>query len=370
MTYHVCLAIDGSFVGGGQRHVLDLARDLKKNGLSVTVFTSEKGAFSIFLEKNAIPYRIIPMGKFPAPWRLPAWKTALRELNPDLLHLHGGMAGFWGLWASGGNPPYKIVYTIHGVHYIHQPFFLYRWVRWFLDLLLKNRADRVICVSEHDAGWVRKLKIADPEKIRVIHNGINILPMPDTPSSISSVVLPPDAFVVVVIGRLSFEKGQRYAIEAMSQLVKKHPSIHLLIVGDGEEKPSLEKRVERLNLKNNVHFLGFRRDVPSILGFADLNFMPSLWEGLPLSLLEAMAGGLPSVATRVGGVPEIVQDGVEAILVPPKNPGQMAKAIERLYLDSEFRSQMGLSARRKAQSFEQSKSYARTREIYKDLLNQ
>ena len=155
--------------------------------------------------------------------------------------------------------------------------------------------------------------------------------------------------IFVSIARLSPQKDPLSLIRAFAAAASCAHGLHLLLVGDGPLRPELEAQVKALGLKQRVCFLGVRTDIPEILAAADVFVLSSRWEGNPLSVMEAMAAGKPVVATAVGGVPELVEDGVSGILVPPQSPEALAEAMIRLAQDPALRQRMGQAARERAQ---------------------
>jgi glycosyltransferase involved in cell wall biosynthesis len=159
-----------------------------------------------------------------------------------------------------------------------------------------------------------------------------------------------DDFVGIAVGRLVPVKGYRYLIEAIGLVKKDTPHIRLVIAGEGSEREALEEQVHAGGLQENVLFLGLRRDIPEILSCGDLFLLSSLNEGFGLVLLEAMAMRLPIVATRVGGIPEVVVDGVTGILVAPANPAVMADAVLGMYRNRKWAKALGNAGYRRARS--------------------
>ena len=183
-------------------------------------------------------------------------------------------------------------------------------------------------------------------RVSVLHNGVRDLPL--VPVGVTALREELDLRhgerVIVTVGRLSHEKGQSDLIRAFSSVRER---ARLVIVGDGPDRPSLERFTRTLGLERSVIFAGMRTNVAPFYAMADVFVLPSLSEGSPNALLEAMACSLPIVATRVGGVPEIVSDGTTALLVPPRQPLAMAGAIARLLDDSGLGAQLGAAARRR-----------------------
>jgi glycosyltransferase involved in cell wall biosynthesis len=181
----------------------------------------------------------------------------------------------------------------------------------------------------------------------------------------------PNDLLLVCVGRLSCQKNPALLLDAFALGPASDPRSRLLFVGDGELRGEMEACASSLGLRERVHFLGVRADVPEVLGAADVFVLPSAWEGNPLSIMEAMAAGRPTVCTAVGGVPELVEDGVTGLLVPPGDEGALAAALARLAGGSELREPMGRSAAHRAiERFDVGAMARAYEELYENLLSQ
>jgi glycosyltransferase involved in cell wall biosynthesis len=179
----------------------------------------------------------------------------------------------------------------------------------------------------------------------------------------------PEAFLVVSVGRLVPVKGHAHLIDALPEVLRRRPDAAVLIVGDGPLRNDLEGRARSLGVGDRVRFSGHLGDVASVLGAADLFALPSLNEGLGLALVEAMATGLAAVASRVGGVPEVVVDGETGLLTPPRDAGALAGAVLRLMEDAGERRRMGEAGRaRVRQHFSIERTVRETERLYEELL--
>jgi glycosyltransferase involved in cell wall biosynthesis len=179
------------------------------------------------------------------------------------------------------------------------------------------------------------------------------------------------AFVVGVVGRLSPVKGIEYLLRAVSLLVNEQgmQSIQAVIIGGGPLQKSLEELSGGLGIAAHVKFLGERHDVQSLLGLLDVFVMPSLHEGIPMALLEAMRAGCPIVASAVGGIPEVIRDGKEGMLVPSKDPKALAQAIGAMYASTPNRARFSRTGQeRVAAEFGSERMASRTKDFYMDLL--
>jgi glycosyltransferase involved in cell wall biosynthesis len=205
-----------------------------------------------------------------------------------------------------------------------------------------------------DAEFVRDCQIRDhftkPSKLPVIYNGVNLERFRKASNEqraniLSRFNVPPDSSVIVTIAQCSWGKGLNYFIDAANIILKDRPHTTFFIVGDGPEKSVYEAQSLGLGLQNSVIFTGMRVDTELFLSVADVFVLLSVWEeAFAFTLLEAMASGCPVVATRIGAIPESVQEGVTGILVPPRSPQAAAEAILTLLNDNPLRSRMSLAA--------------------------
>ena len=184
----------------------------------------------------------------------------------------------------------------------------------------------------------------DPKKIVVIRNGIALSRFAKKERGAvirGELGLPPSARLVGLFSRLNPMKGVPYFLEAASVLAERFPDVYFLVVGDGAIKPELEEQARRMGLGRRIIFTGFRNDVPELLSEAAVSVLPSLSEGTSNTLLESMAAGVPVVATRVGGNPEIIEHGVSGLLVPPRDSAALAAATASLLEDEDMAARLG-----------------------------
>jgi glycosyltransferase involved in cell wall biosynthesis len=215
------------------------------------------------------------------------------------------------------------------------------------ERVLMAGTDRLVVSAESVRDFYVTQVHADRAKIDVIYNAVDFTQAQPTTSRAEmrkALGVPPEARVAGIIARLTEQKGHRYLFEALAA----QPSladVHLLVVGGGELREALVRDAEQKGLSTRVHFLGPRRDLGNLLAAVDLFVMASLWEGLPLSMVLAMGAGLPIVATRVAGIPEVVADGRTGLLVAPRDSNALGSARARLLGDADLRRRMGDEAR-------------------------
>jgi glycosyltransferase involved in cell wall biosynthesis len=210
-----------------------------------------------------------------------------------------------------------------------------------------NNIDAIIAIS----GGVKKVLVeggVHPEKIEVIRSGIDFSSFDDDSRALKykdylhrEFSFEADDYLVGIVAHLADHKGHQYLIQATKILKQQSPKIKTIIVGEGPLSMELNRQAKELDVEDIVFFLGFRKDIPKILTSLDLFVLSSYLEGMGSSILDAMACRLPVVATKVGGIPELVIHGETGILVPPRNPSALAKAILKLYSNKTLASRLG-----------------------------
>jgi glycosyltransferase involved in cell wall biosynthesis len=201
----------------------------------------------------------------------------------------------------------------------------------------------MVAVSER----VRRIAIQEegvrPERVKVILNGIDPVPLSENgPGNYDqgkkALGLKPDDFVYITVSRLTLQKGHTYLLDAIPRVLERFPeNTVFLFAGEGHQREILQAKTTRMGLENVVKYLGVRPDIPDLLFLSDVFVMPSLWEGLPLALLEAMSAGLPVVATNVEGVEAVIIDGENGSLIPPQDVNALAAALIKMREDAAAR---------------------------------
>lgn len=252
----------------------------------------------------------------------------LREYRFDILHAHLGMADALGRIAGivAGVP--VLITTEHGKHLWKGPPHL------LLERVLIRRTAMRICVSDDIARIRMKREGTPPGKIAVIPNAVDVeafhVPVRGRAAVMAEFGWAPDDPFVLSVGRLVAAKDYPLLMESVALVRREVPAVRCLVAGEGDRRGEIEAAIARLGLEGTVRLAGARRDVADLLAAADVFVLSSVREGLPVSLLEAMAAGTPIAATAVGGIPEAVRDGESAILVNPGDARALAGAIGRL----------------------------------------
>jgi glycosyltransferase involved in cell wall biosynthesis len=226
----------------------------------------------------------------------------------------------------------------------------------FLDRRTLNRVDRVCVLSEILSRDLQERLAFSPRRIIVIPNSIDVAVCDSALTTEgdrarAKLGLSPADLVVVSVGRLHRQKGFDCLLDAFRPFALEHPRGKLVIAGEGPQRQELEKKSEELRIPDRVLFTGLVPSPWPILAAADIFVLPSLYEGMPNALLEAMAAALPVVATPVGAVPEMITDGEEGLLVPPDDPEALTAALERLAWSPDLRRELGRRARERVERF-------------------
>lgn len=320
---------------GGQRQSLFLARVLKRRGLPYFFVVQPDSPLHQKAQEeelSVLPLRIKSEFDLVAVLRL---ARAMRRQKCLLAHFHDAHSVSVGsMAASLAKVPYRVISR-------RVDFPLKK--NYFSRRKYRKNVDAIIAISDGVKEVLVKGGI-DPSRITVIPSGIDFSPYEKASDSDylrRELSFKPDDFLVGIVAHLADHKGHRYLIQATKILKDYSSKIKVIIVGGGPLYMELTRQAEESNVQDIVFFLGFREDVPQILGSLDLFVLSSYLEGMGSSILDAMACRLPVVATKVGGIPEVVIHRETGFLVPPRNPSALAKAILRLYNDRELTSRLG-----------------------------
>lgn len=265
-----------------------------------------------------------------------------RDVGADVLHCHQYSPFVYGALARLARPGLRVVFTEHGRLSDARP----SRKRRLLNPVLAHAATRIVSVS-HDLKRHMVAEGLPARRIEVVHNGIDIGPEPDRDAAAAlrrRLSLPADTPLVGTVARLDPVKHLQTLVEAIGHPAVRAAGLHLVVVGDGPERDRLEYESRARGLQPLVHFLGHRDDARSYLAGLDVYVNSSISEGISLTILEAMAAGVPVVATRVGGTPEIVTDDVGR-LVPARDASALASSLAALAADPSLRAALGRAAR-------------------------
>lgn len=325
-------------VGGGESVLLNLVEHLNKDEFEPVVLSFTGGMMVEYLEQAGIPVHVIH-SETPFDFRIrKKVKQLMIDEKIDLVHAHGTRAASNMFWAAKKNK-LPLIYTCHGWSFHPDQHKIIRKLRIRSEKFLTEKADINICVSQSNADEGKRLfknyqplvilNAVDTQKFDCNITGEGIR---------KDLRIKPEELLVSFIARFTWQKQPLALIRAFEKVVKEVPNIRLVMVGDGEEKEKVIRLIRERLLGEKIILLPFRRDVPELLAASDIFVLPSLWEGLPMGLLEAMAMKKAIIASRVDGTAEVITDGENGILINPADmEDELAQSIIRLAKDESLR---------------------------------
>ena len=337
----VCYMAHAFAVGGAEEMVLNLVQHLPERFEPMVCCINQAGPIGEEIRKTGTPVAVL--GLTPGlrhPWDVAGIRKYLRETKPTIVHTFLLTASLYGrLAAILEHVPIVIgtevnIYERKRRHHI------------LAERMLMSKTDRVIVSANSVRDFYVDQIHADPGKIDVVYNAVDwraIAPSKSRDDMRASLGLARDSKVAGVIARLTEQKGHRFLFQAMTTPAL--ADMQLLVVGDGELRETLKAEVQDLGIAARVHFLGARRDLGDLLSAMDVFVMPSLWEGLPLSMILAMGAAVPVVVTEVAGIPEVVADGRTGWLVPAGNSLALATALVDVFRDRARTASIALAAK-------------------------
>lgn len=366
----VLMTIRQGKIGGGETHVLDLVKELDKKHFEPYVLSFTDGPMVQELKKINIPCRVI-YTETPFDFRI--WKKVkkiMKSLHIDLVHAHGTRALSNSFWAAK-KLQIPLIYTVHGWSFHQNDNLLKYRLKLWLESFLTKQSGCVINVSKSNQNdGINKFNM---KRSVVIYNGIDHkkFSLKNTYNDIrASFKIPEDKLLVGYIARFTNQKDPKTMIEAIKLALEQNNSLMFLMVGDGELKASTEKLIHIHKLEDKVIFTGFRTDIPDILNAIDIYCLPSLWEGLPIGLLEAMAMGKAVIATAVDGTKEIIQHEINGVLIDVKSPKELANHIVRLSFNKTDIQTLGAHAKQFVKHvFDIKKMTKSTENVYAKMCN-
>ncbi len=379
--YRVLFVITRLIVGGAQETVMLLAEGLDKKHFQTEVLcgpqTGTEGSLIEEVRRRGIPLTILPdlvreldlIKDIKAFWKLYRF---MKAGGYDIVHTNSSKAGILGRWAAwlAGTP--VIVHTVHGWgHHDYQQRLVQRVFVW-LERISAHIAQRLIVVSTRNIEKGLADRIATKEKYFTIRSGIELeafmRPARDRASMRALLEIPLTAPVVGTVTRLSAQKAPTDFAAAAIEIAQTAPDTHFVMVGDGPLRGEVEGMIVKAGLQKRFHLTGLRRDVADLLTTFDIFVLSSLWEGLPRVLPQAMAAGLPIIASAVDGNTEAVRANENGILVPPGDRAALAEAMSQLLQDRQRAMKMGESGRARVQEFSVQKMVEDHERLYFELM--
>lgn len=350
---------------GAERVVVTLSAALEEMGVHTVVGAFDNSAKSSHLEVldqaalcNLETEQITCRGRFD--------RHAVRTIQDiverhkiDVIHCHGIKPNLYAILAARRSKV-ALVSTCHSWIFNSKK----DWVVSALERCFLRGVDQVVAVSDHLLPPLGRFGV----RAEVIANGIDLKPFRNQDPEFRRRMNWSGRPVIGAIGRLCPGKGLQFLLRAAPEVLKQNPSALFVLVGDGEERHTLEADAKSLGIQDSVCFMGVRSDIPEMVSSMDILAMPSLYEALPMALLEAMAAGLAVVASGVGTIPSVIQEGVNGMIVSPGDAHGLAGALCELLKNKELRSELGRRARETVETRFSSASMAkRYLEVYKEV---
>lgn len=361
-------------IGGAQEVVRTLAAYLIEHGSPTVVCTLRDGPLRSEIEGMGITVEVLP-GRNHSFLSLPKFLKEIAGIRKGLIHLVRKydidvvqthlLRGLDFLVASLklSFPNLLVFWTVHNYQFELRADQLpgHRWLlapkKYIHNLLYRRVSDRIngfIAVSDEVEEAIRQTIRVDQHRITTIRNGVDVRRYQrnvDRMAIRASLGLEEEDQVMILVGTLKEQKGHTYLIQAAAPIIAQNNNLHILFPGDGPRRASLQQQVQQLGLEKHIHFLGSRKDIPDLLAASDYFVLPSLWEGLPMALIEAMAGGLPVIATCVSGSQQVVVPGETGLLVPPGDVDQLRQAMAEMITHPERAKKMGKAGSVRAEAF-------------------
>lgn len=369
--------------GGAPRAVINIIARLMREGYSIDLATGLSpdpeldligAARSLGIKVHVVPQLVRDISPFRDVMALVKLIKLIKKGRYQVIHCHTSKAGFIGRLAARLAGATKTVYSPHGTiftGYFSRP---KTWLFVLLERFAAKYSTRIVTLTANEIEQFLAHGIGDRGQYEYIYNGVDIDLLGRNSigheGKRKELGISGDDFVISCAGRLVSVKGQRYLIEAAAKLEHEAPNLKVILMGAGPNAAELRGRCRNLGMAERVFFLGQRDDVAAIMASSDLYVQPSLNEGLGLAIIEAMALGKAVVASRVGGIPEVVDDGRGGILVPPGDSDSLARAIMELYSDPQRRKTMGEAGfMRATETFSIEAAVNRTRGLYEKIIN-
>lgn len=362
-------------LGGAQKQLLSLISRLDKNRYNIFLFTAKGGLLlsdarairglriktSVLLERPINPFKdllaLIEISLF------------IRKNNIDIVHTHSSKAGILGRLAAGFTKNKIIIHTVHGWSFNDYQPGLCRYFFILLERLSAKFSDKLIAVSMHDIKKGLARRIGNHKKYRLIHYGIDYSEFARQDSKVREEMgIKPGELAIGMVSCFKPQKSPRDFIKLAFLVNKNLSDAKFVLVGDGILRKTIERLIDRLGLREKVILTGWRRDIAGILPAMDVFVLTSLWEGMPVSVLEAIRACVPVVATDTGGISEIISEGRTGFLVSPGNMEAMAERVIFLLKDRQMRENIAGQAKESlCHDFELRNMVNNIDSLYRDL---
>ncbi len=339
MSLRLLYIIDSLRIGGAETLLLDLLDEAQKRGDQAKVAYFTPGPLEEEVARRGVDAVRLSQHGLRDPRAMLRALRLMRDWNPNIVHTHLTKSDLVGQLAARCLSRHRVM-TLHNT----DPWRKKRVLSGVFRTITSG-ADACLAVTENVADHVAHYGGYKRDRIEVVENGVDLDRFSAgqaQPMDLSRFGVPKNAVVLAKIGRITAQKDHENFLQAISQLRDQNQNMHALIVGDGELSGVVRERAHSLGLGDDqLTFTGNLRDMPGLLAAIDIFVLASKWEGLPMALLEAMAAEVPVVSTAVGGIPDLIKDGINGILVAPSDPSALADALEHMIADADARKLLG-----------------------------
>ncbi|HTZ11604.1 MAG TPA: glycosyltransferase family 4 protein [Candidatus Margulisiibacteriota bacterium] len=363
-------------LGGAQTQLLELLRRLDKDRFRPFLLSGRRGLLipeaslieGLFFKKAAwLKRSISPLEDILA---LIEIYLFIKKHKIRIIHTHSSKAGILGRLAAALAGVKPVIHTVHGWSFndYQHPFLRKLFVS--LERIASSFTDTIIVVCEHDKQRGLTSKIGAADKYLLIRYGIDYARFGKADKDIRrGLGIDASGLVVGMISCFKPQKSVKDFIEAARLIAGSFPEVSFILIGDGALRKDIEKLISSSHLEGKIILTGWRRDIPEILSAMDIFVLTSLWEGLPIVVLEALASGKPVVATNTGGISEVIHEGKNGFLVPPRDTGLLCEKLSLLLKDRELRMRLGAEAGRTLnQDFFTDNMLKSTQDLYNELV--
>lgn len=360
----VMLTITDLSIGGIELVNLNLASHLDKSRFEVTLVCWRGGGPLLTRVKEGdFKLVIFNLPSWNFIWNIYRYYKEMKRLQIDVLHGNPGTYARVAAYIAGVP---VIISSLHNMYPNLNKIILN------MNRLLGKITDRFVAVSDAVGRYTSKIEWIGSKKLEKIYNGINMesfTNLPEKAKTRKELGFTYNVSLVATVGRLTDQKGVDIFIRSCMEISRQYKRVRFIIVGEGPCRKDLENLVEDLGMEEEIEFWGARHDIPKILSALDIMVVPSRWAGFELTLAEAMAAGVPVVASKVGPIPEVIADGETGILVPAEDPKALADAVIQLLGDSSLRKRMGEAGKKRVlEKFTVQKMVSQYEALYERLV--
>jgi len=358
--------------GGNQTKIISLLKNIDREKYQMAVAAKGGHSFEAEVHRHNIPFYNIELPKV----LRTRYLNHLQEIHNiehfDIVHSHGSVAGFYGRTLRKHNPDIKSIHSIHGIHYLNNPNMILRNVSKSVEQYLVQYTDMTICENQNDNKIGIENRILNSEKTVLINNGIDITKFTNRKKNTElfhKLGLNENHFVIGNVSRFDVQKNQMLLIQSAYYLVRKYPQMRLVFVGDGHTLNTMKRFAKDSNLENYIVFTGEVENIEDYYPLFDVFVLPSMWDGMPYTLLEAMASRLPVICSNLGNNLEIIKNNYSAMTVNPNEMDDMFQKISVLYQNKELGEKIAQNAMIESTQYDEIETVRKYEELYYGVIN-